>query len=246
MNKETLENDVEVRYGHHFVERATQELYKAFHLLNRSLFNNELPEPAITIQNQGNRTRNRLGWCSPDQIWMDEEKTIRKFEICICAEYLNRSVPEILNTLLHDLVHLYCSSNDIQDTSRNGTYHNKRYRLHAERFGLEVEKDKKYGFSITRLQHGTEKLINTFDLDPASFQLRRFSWGEAEEGEEGEEKEKKPKPKKNVWECPGCQKQIKTKWDKLNIICGDCMKHFVKLEDEDEIEPGGEVAETVG
>lgn len=230
-------------YSKEFTQRATKELYKAYHLFNEKVFDGELPEPAILIQSQGNRTKYIDGWCTQEEIWMNEEKTIRKYEVNICAEYLNRPMEDILQTLLHQLVHLYCMSHNIQDTSRKGNYHNKKFKLHAEHFGLEVESDKKHGFAHTRLQHGTQHLIQTFGLDQSAFQLRRFTFGE-EDGE-AEDKDKKEKKLKNVWECPDCHRQLKTKKDRLNVICGYCMKHFIKLEDPEESD-GEMIGEEVG
>ena len=51
-------------------------------------------------------------------------------EINLGAESLKRSVPEIVATLLHEMVHYYCHVNGIQDTSN--TYHNKRFKEECE------------------------------------------------------------------------------------------------------------------
>jgi len=43
------------------IETAISELHKVFHKLNDVLFNSALPEPALLIQNKGNK-KNVLGW----------------------------------------------------------------------------------------------------------------------------------------------------------------------------------------
>lgn len=57
-------------------------------------------------------------------------------EINIGAESLQRTVPEIIATLRHEMVHYYCCVNNIKDTSRNGAYHNERFKTECEKRGL--------------------------------------------------------------------------------------------------------------
>jgi hypothetical protein len=217
------------------IERAVEELHKGFRLLNDKIFSGTLPEPAILIQNQGHRTRNILGWCTQQKIWMDKEQTIRKYEINITAEYLDRDVTEIMETMLHEMVHLYCQVNDIKDTSRSGTYHNKRFRDEAERHGLTVEFDKQIGWAYTNLKPETKKTIESFNLDREAFKIKRYTWGVNDNGDSQDNKDDRPRRKrsKNVWECPDCKERIKAK-KKINIICGKCMKHFVQVKEDDE------------
>lgn len=56
---------------------------------------------------------------------------------------------QVAETLLHEMVHLYNLQIGVQDTSRGGTYHNKKYKEAAEKHGLTVEKDAKYGWTKT-------------------------------------------------------------------------------------------------
>lgn len=217
------------------IKRPIEELYKAFHLLNKRIFAGKLPTPAIVIQNQGNRTRNILGWCTSEKIWANAEKNIRKYEITITAEYLNREVAEVIHTLIHEMVHLFCIENDIKDTSRSGYYHNKKFKQQAEIAGLNVEFDKSRGWAQTSLRPETRDLIDSLNLDSEAFILKRYTWEEVE-GEEGEEKEPKKRKVKPIWTCPKCE-DPKIKTDKeLNIICGKCMKRFIKIDPEEDEE----------
>jgi len=49
------------------------------------------------------------------------------------------------------MVHLKNLQDNIQDTSRSGKYHNKRFKDTAEQYGLVVEKSEKYGWCRTSL-----------------------------------------------------------------------------------------------
>ncbi|PLT43534.1 hypothetical protein B8V81_5074 [Paenibacillus pasadenensis] len=222
------------------IDLAIDELHKGFKALNNRIFGGQLPLPAILVQNQGNRTRNILGWCTVDKIWVDDAKTIQRYEINITAEFLNRPLPEIMETLLHEMVHLYCNVNDIKDTSRKGGYHNKRFKAEAERVGLTVTFDKSIGWAYTALKPETEELILGLGLNPDAFKIRRKTWGDDEDGEEGDGKRKKGVQK--VWRCPteGCENHtsvIKAKRGKaLDVICGKCMQKFVYVEIDPEEE----------
>lgn len=49
------------------------------------------------------------------------------------------------------MVHLQNLQDGVQDTSRSGTYHNKKFKETAEAHGLTVEKGEKYGWHKTAL-----------------------------------------------------------------------------------------------
>lgn len=199
---------------------AISELHRAFYKFNHDLYNNELPEPAILIQNKGNK-KNVLGWCSTKEIWIDETTKEMKYEINIVAEYLNRPVNEIMSTLLHEMAHLYDLVNDIKDVTRAGTYHNKNFKETAESHGLIIEHDKKIGWSLSRVNPEAEALIKTFKLNPEAFNLARIDIINTSGTK------KKSSVRKYV--CPCCGNIVRTTKE-LNIICGDCKVPFIQEE----------------
>ena len=77
-------------------------------------------------------------------------KVYQKREINISSAYLERPLENIIASLIHECVHMY---NDVvvnvQDTSRNGTYHNKVFKTEAEKRGLIISRSDKYGWSHT-------------------------------------------------------------------------------------------------
>jgi len=56
---------------------------------------------------------------------------------------------------LHEAVHAVAFERGIKDTSRQGRYHNGRFRAVAEEFGLETGRDSPFGWSSTALPPGT-------------------------------------------------------------------------------------------
>ena len=205
------------------IESAISVLHEVFRYLNRDLFNNELSEPALLIQHQGKKC-NSLGWCSSSEIWSNSDGSIKLHEITICAEYLDRGVLDICETLLHEMVHLYCSVNGIKDTSRGTTYHNKKYRQYAEKYGLNCEHDNKHGWSNTGLKDETKKLIESYKFNQDVFKIARMIFDSGNSN--GTSGVKRSSMKK--FSCD-CEIVIRCKQD-INVICEDCGEKFEEVE----------------
>ena len=75
-------------------------------------------------------------------------------EINIGAGTLAMPIENITATLLHEMVHYYNHEKGIQDCSRGGTYHNRRFKEAAESRDLIVEHHEKYGWTITSPSEG--------------------------------------------------------------------------------------------
>ena len=198
-------------------ELNINELYRVFDLLNEKLFNNQLEIPVLLIQS---KRRNILGTCSVNRIWTNKnsEKAKKNYEITISAENLDRTIEEIVATLLHEMIHLHCSLNDIKDTSNNHVYHNKKFKKEAEDHGLIITYAQTIGWSVTTLKDETKKLIATFKINEKLFEYYR--------NVPQLTKVAKEKKKRNKYKCP-CYICI-TSVKELNIICGDCKQPFVK------------------
>jgi integrase len=70
-------------------------------------------------------------------------------EVLVGGEGLHRSPLEVLGTLLHEAAHGLACARSIQDTSRGGRYHNRRYATLARELGLDVAAVKPIGWSAT-------------------------------------------------------------------------------------------------
>ena len=115
----------------------------AFHVLNEAYYDNELPDPIITIMSSP-RTN---GHFTIGKVWKENEEM--RHEINISAEHLDRPIENIIATLNHEMVHYYCSLKGIPDTSQGGRYHNKNFKREAESRGLIITQGKYIGWSIT-------------------------------------------------------------------------------------------------
>ena len=124
--------------------RVAGYLNKLFDLLNQEFFESALSRPTITIQS----TPKAYGHFSlRDDTWISKNGATH--EINIGAGTLARPIEDICATLLHEMVHYYNYVMGIQDCSRGGTYHNRRFRDSAEAHGLIVDHHDKYGWTIT-------------------------------------------------------------------------------------------------
>ena len=131
--------------------RVAGYLNKVFDLLNAEFFESVLSRPTITIQS----TPKAYGHFSlRDDTWISKKGA--SHEINIGAGTLARPIEDVAATLLHEMVHYYNFVNGIQDCSRGGTYHNRRFKDSAEDHGLIVNHHDKYGWTITS---PTESLI---------------------------------------------------------------------------------------
>jgi curved DNA-binding protein CbpA len=112
----------------------------------------EIPAVVLIIAS-GTEGRQRLwGHHAPNR-WV--AGTQARAEIMISGEGLQRGSRPILGTLLHEAAHALAAARDIQDTSRQGRYHNKHFKTLAAELGITVEFDKTIGWSPTTLPDET-------------------------------------------------------------------------------------------
>lgn len=76
-------------------------------------------------------------------------------EIFVGGEGLARGARPVLATLLHEGAHALAHRRAVKDTSREGRYHNQRFKTIAEELGLKVEHHPSLGWSLTSLPAST-------------------------------------------------------------------------------------------
>lgn len=76
-------------------------------------------------------------------------------EVLLSGESLKRGPEATLGTILHECAHALAAARELQDTSREGRYHNKRFHALAKEVGIDVSYDKKLGWSETTVPKET-------------------------------------------------------------------------------------------
>jgi hypothetical protein len=101
----------------------------------------------------GRRTELRLGHFAAGRWQVSDEQRVA--ELFIGGEGLQRGGAGVLGTQLHEAAHGLANTRGVKDTSRQGRYHNKRFRALAEELGLEVDHHPRLGWSLTTLAEQT-------------------------------------------------------------------------------------------
>lgn len=208
--------------------RAIGYLNRLFDLLNERFFDNELIRPTITIQSTphayGHFTLRGDTWKSP---------TGDSFEINIGAGTLSRPIELTATTLYHEMIHLFCATHSLKDTSNNYVYHNKVFKHEAESHGgAVVEKDPsgRYGWTITK---PSEKMLNFIlengltDILITRNERTDFSTtgGNSHNDSLSPSSPKKPNSSRK-YICPRCGNSVRaTKL--VHIACMDCNKEMI-------------------
>jgi hypothetical protein len=109
----------------------------------------------------------------------------------------------VMSTLIHEAGHALADVRKQQDTSRNGRYHNGRYKKVAEELGLVVDKDPTYGWTLTSLSPAAVKAYKQ-QIDALEKVLT--AWRTLPEGlvvgvNGAKKKTKKKKPGRALLEC---------------------------------------------
>lgn len=186
------------------ISEINKKLENYFSTLNDRFFQGDLEVPMITVSPAGKT--NSYGWFTTWKAWKIGEE--ERFEINICSDTLNRPIAEVLETLLHEMVHLKNGMDNVQDCSRGGTYHNKKFKETAEKHGLEVEKTAKYGFSSTSLNAEAKNFID--GLKAEDINVYRA------------DAQKVASSSNSIrYECPMCGIIARTT-KRVNIRCGEC------------------------
>jgi curved DNA-binding protein CbpA len=114
----------------------------------------QIPPVVIIIASGGNGRQRAYGHHAP-QRW--HAAGTDRTEIMISGEGLARDAASVLGTLLHEAAHALAAARGIKDTSRQGRYHNQKFKAHAEELGITVEHDSRIGWSITTVPEATAR-----------------------------------------------------------------------------------------
>jgi hypothetical protein len=111
-----------------------------------------VPEAVLVVASGTDGKRLNWGHFAPHR-W--QVAGADRHEVLIGGEGLHRGPLEVLGTLLHEAAHGLAQARQVQDTSRGGRYHNRRYAHLARELGLDVATVKPIGWSATTIPDHT-------------------------------------------------------------------------------------------
>lgn len=208
------------------MSRAVSQLEHIYNSLNTDFFSGELLVPIITVQSKPGT----FGHCTTAKVW--QRKDGGAYELNIAAEVLNYPIEETLDTMLHEMVHLFCRENGIKEVSRGGKYHNKKFKDIAEAHGLTCVPCGQYGWNTTPgenlVEYALSKNWNEIRIGRSSLppMLHIGATGVAQPGAGQAQGGKRPSSTRKLV-CPCCGQSVRAT-KKVNILCGDCMETMVE------------------
>lgn len=205
------------------MSRAVSQLEHIFNTLNTDFFDGSLPVPIITVQSQPGT----MGHTSVAKIWKRGEDNT--YELNIAAEVLDYNIEETLDTMLHEMVHMYCRENSIKECSRGGSYHNKRFKEEAERRGLTCYYTTQYGWNTTPGNNLLEYALSKgwSEIRIARSTPIRFG-GKAGSGQTGTTAPGQRTSSTRKVQCPKCGQSVRAT-KTVNILCGDCIEKMIEV-----------------
>ena len=183
-----------------------KKLETLFDLLNKVYFDSKLDRPAITVQS----TPRAYGHCTARQIWKADSTAF--YEINIGAEHLNRPSENTAATMCHEMVHLFCRTNNLAETCQKGRYHNKLFKQECEARDLAIGYDRAIGYSLTEPTEAFKQKLSeaglVLDIPFARHTLELKG-------------AIRRRTKAHKYVCPECGQSVRSTSD-LSIICGIC------------------------
>ena len=209
------------------MSRAVSQLEHIYNALNADFFAGEpLPVPIITVQSKPGT----YGHCTTAKVW--QRKDGGAYELNIAAEVLNYPIEETLDTMLHEMEHLYSPEHNIKEISRGGNYHKYMLKAEAERRGLTCIPCGQYGWNTTPgdnlIEYALSKGWNEIKIGRSSLppMIRTGTGGAAQAGTGSIQGGKRPSSTRKLI-CPKCGQSVRAT-KAVNILCGDCLQNMVE------------------
>lgn len=210
------------------MSRAVSQLEHMYNSLNDDFWGGELPPVIVTVQSKPGT----YGHSSRAKVWQRKDDSL--FEINVAAEVLSFPIEETIDTLLHEMVHIYCRVNEIKEVSNGTAYHNKKFKGIAETHGLTcIYTGNKYGWNTTPgenlIEYAIESGWSEIQISRNTLQAIRIgAAGTSQTGAQvpGTPGTKAPSSTRKLI-CPKCGQSVRAT-RKVNILCGDCMLQMIE------------------
>lgn len=211
------------------MSRAISTIEGIYNSTNTDFWGGQLPQVIVTCQS----SPGTYGHSTVSRVWKRQEDDL--YELNIACEVLDYPIEEILDTVIHEQVHIYCRVNGISEVSRNGSYHNKKFKELAETHGLQcVYTGRAYGWNTTAkdndrlIEYAIEKDYTELQISRKSRRPVRIGGTAAQGGGRLPPEEKRPSSTRKLV-CPaGCGQTVRAT-KTVSIICGKCLVPMIEV-----------------
>jgi hypothetical protein len=186
----------------------------------------EVPDAVVVVASGSTGKHLNLGHFAPHR-W--HVQGADRHEVLVGGEGLHRGPVDVFGTLLHEAAHGVACARGVQDTSRQGRYHNARYATLARELGLDVQQQPPIGWSATTVPEAT---AGTYAAQLADLAAALVLWRRLELRAATAIKAR------NLLACTcGCGRRIraaKATLAEAPILCGSCEQPFEPDQDIDD------------
>lgn len=91
--------------------------------------------------------------------------------IVLNHEYFSKGIKHIIEILIHEMVHVYCTVHGIEEINYKNGYHNINFKKVCKKIGMKCVKSTNYGFNIVTLPNNLLYLFNKYINDVKLVQL---------------------------------------------------------------------------
>ena len=209
------------------MSRAVSQLEHMYNSLNTDFWNDELPAVIVTVQSKPGT----YGHSSRAKVWQRKEDSL--FELNVAAEVLSFPIEETIDTLLHEMVHIYCRLHEIREVSNGSAYHNKRFKEIADGHGLTcVYTGSRYGWNTkprdNLVEYAIEKGWSEIQISRSTIQAIRIGATGVSQIGAGRTSGVKALSSTRKLICPKCGQTVRAT-KKVNILCGDCLLQMIEV-----------------
>ena len=146
---------------------------------------------------------------------------------------LSFPIEETVDTLLHEMVHIYCRVHEIREVSNGTAYHNKKFKEIAEAHGLTcVYTGSRYGWNTKPgdniVEYAIEKGWSEIQISRSTIQAIRIGAAGASQIGAGRAPGVKAPSSTRKLICPTCSQTVRAT-KKVNILCGNCMLQMIEV-----------------
>lgn len=192
---------------------AVQNIYQYF---NKTLFGDTLNNCLLNFS----RKSKAMGFFAPNR-WGKENEKANIHEISLNPEFLKLGIQESLQTLVHEMCHLWQHDHG----KPSAGYHNKEWARKMEEVGLTPSNTGKPGGKKTGKNMADYATEDGIFLEVVAAMPKEFIYPFVCIAEMQPSKETKAKKNKTKYTCPGCEANIWGK-DGLRVECTDCEEIF--------------------